>query len=194
MPIPDQSAQAPVAAAPGPGADYPGIDPARESGLERLCRWASRLALIALVLIIGLDILTRSVFNYSLEIADELGGYLLAAITFLALAVTRAHEGFHRVEFLYDRLGARGRLIAALLFDLLALLLALLLSVYLLRFVHSTWVSDAVAPTRLMTPLWLAQLPMVLGMLAYFVSALRGVMGRWSALRSTPSAANPGRA
>jgi hypothetical protein len=35
---------------------------------------------------------------------------------------------------------------------------------------------------------------MVLGMLAYFVSALRGVMGRWSALRRTPSAANTGRA
>jgi TRAP-type C4-dicarboxylate transport system permease small subunit len=189
-----QSSVATTPAAPDSTGDHPGIDPARESGLERLCRWACRVALIALILIIGLDILTRSVFNYSLEIADELGGYLLAAITFLALAVTRAHEGFHRVEFLYDRLGPRGRLIAALLFDLLALLLALLLSVYLLRYIHATWVSGAVAPTRLMTPLWLAQLPMVLGMLAYFVSALRGVMGRWSALRRMPSAANPGRA
>jgi TRAP-type C4-dicarboxylate transport system permease small subunit len=125
--------------------------------------------------IVGGDIFTRSVLNFSFEISDELGGYILAALCFFGLAVTRAHDGFHRVEFVLDRLHLRGRLLAGILFDLVALALALLLAAYLLRYVHATWESGSVAPTRLMTPLWIAQLPLVLGMLAYAFGLIRGL-------------------
>jgi TRAP-type C4-dicarboxylate transport system permease small subunit len=154
-----------------------------EAWFERACRHLCRWALLLMVLIVAIDIFTRSVLNFSFEIADELGGYFLAAISFLALSVTRAHDGFHRVEFLYDQLGPRNRAIASLVFDLVAMTLATILLIYLVRYVHATWESGSVAPTRLMTPLWLAQMPLVVGLVAYCLSLLRGIIGKWLTIR-----------
>jgi TRAP-type C4-dicarboxylate transport system permease small subunit len=154
-----------------------------EAWFERACRHLCRWALLLMVLIVAIDIFTRSVLNFSFEIADELGGYFLAAISFLALSVTRAHDGFHRVEFVYDQLGPRNRAIASLVFDLVAMTLATILLIYLVRYVHATWESGSVAPTRLMTPLWLAQMPLVVGLVAYCLSLLRGIIGKWLTIR-----------
>ena len=65
-----------------------------ESILERLCKFVCVGALVVMILVIGLDILTRSLFNFSFEISDELGRYMLVTITFLSLPSARSRTAF----------------------------------------------------------------------------------------------------
>lgn len=154
--------------------------------VEKGCLALSQVAILILIAVVGIDVLTRSLLNYSFEVADELGGYMLVVIAFFSLAVCQAHDGFHRVEFVIDNLSARSRIIARIIYDAVALALALLLAWHLWAFVSNSWTSGSEAPTRLMTPLWLAQLPMVLGMLAYVVSLCATIVRYAGLLRTMP--------
>ena len=51
-----------------------GARPIAESIVERLCKYVCVAALVVMLAVIGLDIITRSLFNFSFEISDELGG------------------------------------------------------------------------------------------------------------------------
>ncbi|MFT2520739.1 TRAP transporter small permease subunit, partial [Escherichia coli] len=76
---------------------------------------------LVMLAVIGTDIFTRWAFNFSFQISDEIGGYMLATITFLSLSVCQVNDSFHHVEILQARLSERGRALSALLFDLLTL-------------------------------------------------------------------------
>ena len=45
-----------------------------ETIVERFCKLACVAALVVMLIVIGTDILTRSLLNFSFEISDELGG------------------------------------------------------------------------------------------------------------------------
>jgi TRAP-type C4-dicarboxylate transport system permease small subunit len=79
-----------------------------ESIAERACKYACVAALVTMLLVIGTDILTRSVFNFSFEISDELGGYMLVLITFISLPVCQINDSFHHVELVQSRLSEIG--------------------------------------------------------------------------------------
>ena len=115
-----------------------------------------------MLIVIGVDILTRSLFNFSFEISDELGGYMLVVITFVSLSVCQISDSFppRRVGPV-SPLAVRPRGLA-LIFDLL-------------RFVRRSFCGSSCgwsltsfhfgdrAPTYLATPLWLPQTSMMLG-------------------------------
>src|SRR5580704_1648526 len=144
-----------------------------EGPVERLCNLACMAALVVMLAVIGTDIVTRSVFNFSFEISDELGGYMLVVITFVSLPVCQANDSFHHVEFVQARLSARGRAISRVIFDLLSLAFCVLLLWQLVRFELSSWRFDDHAPTYLATPLWIPRVAMVLGAGALCLSVLR---------------------
>src|SRR5947209_6312901 len=58
-----------------------------ESIVERICKLACVAALVVMLIVVATDILTRALFNFSFEISDELGGYLLVVIAFVSLPV-----------------------------------------------------------------------------------------------------------
>src|SRR3982074_3495747 len=93
------------------------VPPVGEGPVERLCKWASEAALIIMLVVIGADIFTRYVLNFSFEIADELGGYMLGVMTFVSLSVCQANSAFHQVELVQARLTPRGRALSAAIFD-----------------------------------------------------------------------------
>src|SRR5260370_12302882 len=113
-----------------------GVRPLRalpEGPVERLCNFACMAAWIVMVGVIGVDIITRALLNFSFEVSDELGGYMLVVITFLSLPVCQANDSFHHVEFVQSRLSARGRAISHVIFDLLSLAFCTALLWQLLR-------------------------------------------------------------
>ena len=62
-------------------------------------------ALIFLLMVMLLiEVLTRYVLNAPLSISEELGGYMLVAITFIGLAYTWKEKGHVRVVLLISRL------------------------------------------------------------------------------------------
>src|SRR5918912_158580 len=144
--VPDGSdglGHAPGALSPGAGA------------VERLCEFVCALALIGMIGLIGAEAIARNLFGFSLQVADEVGGYLLVAVSFLSLSVAQAHGAYHRVELVQARLSPRARLISEILFDLASLAASGILTWQLTRLCLNSWRAEDVAPTPLLTPLWL---------------------------------------
>ena len=155
-----------------------------EGPVETACRWLVGLALATMILVIATEILTRYFFNFSFEVADELGGYMLVAVAFFSLAVCQVNDGFHRVEFVQNALSPRAQTISRIAFDACTFVFAGLLAWQYGRLELAAWQSGNTAPTYLMTPLWLAQLPMLLGMLAFMLAIVRTIAMRVRILKS----------
>jgi hypothetical protein len=85
------------------------VPTAGASLVDTACEAICSLFLLAMIVMIGAEAIARNVFGTSLQITDEVGGYLLVALTFLSMSVAESHGGFHRVEFVQMRLSPRLR-------------------------------------------------------------------------------------
>jgi TRAP-type transport system small permease protein len=155
-----------------------------ETAVERICKFACVAALVVMLIVIGVDILTRSLFNFSFEISDELGGYMLVVISFLSLPLCQINDSFHHVELVQSRLSPFGRALSHVIFDLLSSAFGALLLWQLVRFEISSYRFADRAPTYLATPLWLPQLVMALGAAALCFSLLRTLAADIAVLRA----------
>jgi TRAP-type C4-dicarboxylate transport system permease small subunit len=156
----------------------------KESIVERACKLACVAALIVTLVVIGVDILTRSLFNFSFEISDELGGYMLVVITFVSLPVCQISGSFHHVELVQSRLSPFARAVSHVIFDLLSLAFCVLLLWQLTRFELSSYRFGDRAPTYLATPLWIPQIAMMLGAAALCFSMVRTLAADVARLRA----------
>lgn len=150
----------------------------QETIIERACRLLCELALVGMVLLICAEVVAR-LFNHSFQVADELCGYLLSALTFLSLPVALAGAAYHQVEYFYGRLDRVGKLWADLAFAGLSLLFTLVLAWQLWRLLTRSYASGVSAPTLLGTPLWIPQSMMLIG-----TAALAFTLGRIAVSRS----------
>jgi len=154
-----------------------------EGPVEWTCKVASEAALLVMLVLIAVDIATRYFFNFSFEISDEIGGYMLVAIAFLSLSACQINRSFHEVEFVQARLSPRARSISRLIFGLLSLAASALLAWQFVRLEISSWRFGDVAPSYLATPQWLPRLPMALGMIALCFSLCRTLIAEAKRLR-----------
>jgi TRAP-type C4-dicarboxylate transport system permease small subunit len=169
------------------GASSPAVhkDVLPEGPIETLCKWACETALIVMLVVIGTDIFTRWLLNFSFEVSDEIGGYMLAAITFLSLSVCQVNDSFHHVELIQARLSERGRAVSALIFDTLTLAFAVLLFWHYVRLELSSYRFGEKAPTYLETPLWIPRLVMAIGAAALCLAVVRTLLAHIRRLRAT---------
>lgn len=158
--------------------------PIGEGPLERLCKWASEAALVTMLVVIGGDIFTRYVLNFSFEIADELGGYMLVVMTFVSLSVCQVNNAFHQVEIIQARLTPRFRALSAAIFDVLSFSFAALLLWQLIRLERSSYRFGEKAPTYLETPLWIPRLAMAIGVAALVFSIAKTFLAHVRRFRS----------
>jgi TRAP-type C4-dicarboxylate transport system permease small subunit len=156
----------------------------KESIVERACKLACVAAVIVMLVVIGVDILTRSLFNFSFEISDELGGYMLVVISFVSLPVCQISDSFHHVELVQSRLSPFARAVSHIIFDVLSLAFCVLLSWQLTRFELSSFRFGDRAPTYLTTPLWIPQSAMMLGAAALCFSMVRTLAADVARLRA----------
>jgi TRAP-type C4-dicarboxylate transport system permease small subunit len=147
-----------------------------EGPVERVCAVLCEVAIAIMLVVIGLDVFTRAVFNYSLEISDEMGGYMLVLITFVSMSVCQIDGAFHHVEFVQARLSPFGRTVSRLVFDLVSLAAGIILLWQMVRLEMLSWHSGDTAPTYLATPLWLPRMVMLIGILALCLSLVRTIL------------------
>ena len=126
--------------------------------------WLSELVMLAMVALITTEIVSRTFFDFSLEISDEVSGYLLVAITFLGVSASMRSGVMFRVEFVINLLPPIGKTTAMLVLYLLSLGFAAVLDYQLIRLVISSYERAVVANTLLATPQYLPQLIMPIGM------------------------------
>lgn len=156
-------------------------------GVVRFCEIAAILALVGMVAVITVDVITRNFFHFSFQVSDEFSGYFLVVATFLAMPVALASDAFHKVQFLEHSLGPKARVKLQIVVVMLSLAVCCVMEWSLIRFVVLSYYSGSIAMTDLMTPLWLPQLamPVGLGLLSIVMAALLVV--KVAQLRAMPS-------
>jgi TRAP-type C4-dicarboxylate transport system permease small subunit len=159
-----------------------------EGPVEWTCKVACEAALVIMLVLIAVDIVTRAVFNFSFEVSDEVGGFMLVVICFLSLSPCHVNGSFHQVEFMQAQLSPRARSVSQLIFGLLSLAACGLLAWQFIRLEMSSWRFGDVTPSYLSTPLWLPRLPMALGMIALSFSLMRTIVAEAKRLRQLTAA------
>jgi TRAP-type C4-dicarboxylate transport system permease small subunit len=149
-------------------------------GSEAVCS----LFLLAMIVMIGAEAIARNIFGTSLQVTDEVGGYLLVALTFLSMSVAESHGAFHRVELVQMRLSPSARLISQIIFELISLAACALVTWQLVRLVLNSWRAEDVAPTPLATPLWMPQTSMGVGMALLCFALMRTIAAKVRVLRA----------
>ncbi|MFM0007039.1 TRAP transporter small permease [Paraburkholderia dipogonis] len=142
----------------------------RQGWLEWVFLWLCKLIILAMIGIIGTELVTRNLFGFSFQLSDEFGGYLLAALAFFSLCVCQANGYFHRVDFVQARLSELGQALSAVLFDLISLLFSVIMFWQMFLLEQGSWRSGELASTILMTPLWIPQLTLPIGAAALCIS------------------------
>jgi len=153
------------------------------SAIDVVSEAVCSLFLLAMIVMIGAEAIARNVFGTSLQVTDEVGGYLLVALTFLSMSVAESHGAFHRVELVQMRLSPSLRIVSQIVFDLMALAASVLVSWQLIRLTLNSWHAEDVAPTPLATPLWLPQASMGLGMVLLCLALTRTIAAKVIVLR-----------
>jgi len=148
----------------------------RTGWVERTCELLCEVALVVMIVLISAEVIGRTFFGVSFEMSDEIGAYLLVAITFLSLSVCVVKNAFHYVEFVQGRLSPAARVISLVFFDVLALGCSLIILWQLVRLEWISWNSGDVSASWLMTPLWLPRLSMPIGMLAMVITLTKATI------------------
>ena len=166
----------------------------REDRVEWFFRWMTQIVVVLLMVIIGAEIVVRSVFGGSLQFTTELGGFGLVALTFLSMSTCQVNHAYHRVHFLDSRLSARGRAVLRLVFDVLSLIVTLVLVWQFARFEIISYKSGDVTSSNLMTPFWIPRAFMVIGVAALAATLVRTIAGDVRRLRAAGAAGATGSA
>ncbi len=144
--------------------------------VERVCDVLAKLSLVAMMVIIGGEVVLRSTLHYSWQGTDEVASYLVVAITFLSLATCQAHRGYHELQLVKGRLSPRGRALLDAALHLICLIAALVLLWQFSRLVLNSWKSGDVSLTNLTVPYWIPQLAMPLGIAAFCLALVKEIV------------------
>ena len=129
-----------------------------------------------LMVMLLVEVLTRYILRSPLSIAEELGGYLLVAITFMGLAYTWKERGHVRVTLLINRLPHK----LAYLFRFITLLLATLFSIPLIKACYDL-ISDSLlfesrSGSWMRTPLAYPQTILLIGAVMLFLQLVAEII------------------
>jgi TRAP-type C4-dicarboxylate transport system permease small subunit len=121
--------------------------------VQRVLAWAFGSIFVALSAVVTVETLARKVFNYSIQGADELGGYALAAGSVIAFSLALIGRNHIRVDVFHERFPRRMQAwLNAMSYVLLAVF-AVLLAVVAFKVITDTLAYRSTAPTPWQTPL-----------------------------------------
>lgn len=119
--------------------------------------WISGLCLIAIVLLVGTELICRNLFHFSLLVSDEFSGYLLVGCIAFGMSSSFREGSFLRVDFIYLRFRNRVKRIVDLLYGTLSIVFVGILCYQAYRLASVSFLRGSRAPTLADTPLWIPQ-------------------------------------
>lgn len=143
--------------------DSAGNQPRVARWLAQFCILMCGAALVLMAVGISAEIVSRNVFHYSMQSVEELTGYMIVLVTFLAMAVAMYENALFRVQFVLDRLSPGLRLWAEVLFLLIFAGFLVVIDYQSIQLVIGSYEGGYVASTLLATPLYLPQLLIPIG-------------------------------
>ena len=157
----------------------------RDTFAGRLARWVMawcELLIVVMMLVIAIDVFSRTVFNYTWQMSEEIAGYLLVALVFSSLSLGVRDGTLLRVDFLYARGSERTQRRFDIAFALLGMAFAAIWTWQLGRLVWSSYTRETASNGVLAIPLWMPQIVMPVGT-AVLTLALLGFA--WRLLRAS---------
>ena len=151
-----------------------------EKWLSGLGAFLSSLFIIVLVLLILTEIFSRTLLNKSTMIADEYSGYFYLASVFLGLGYTFSQKGHIRINILTTRLSKTkqnyfdifaGTITFAVVSFIFYRVILMCLDAYNFDILYEG-VSE--------TPIYLTQIPMIVGSFIFAISVLAFTLKRFS--------------
>lgn len=162
--------------------------------MDRLLRLSDRLSdvggvlsgamICAGVCLVAAEIVVRTFFSSTLYITEEYSGYLMAALTFLALGYTLRHKGHIRMTFLHHVLKARSRLVLEMICLAVGFAFLLLLTWVTARFFLDTLASGTQSMQISETPLAIPQFFLPVGAFIMMVQFASEFMRTLAAFRA----------
>ncbi|WP_251977711.1 TRAP transporter small permease subunit [Salinicola avicenniae] len=154
------------------------------NGVARyISRWAARLIgllLMAVVVMVIAEVVSRKLLGHSFEGVHEYAGYVLAVLSSWGLSHTLIERAHIRIDVGYSRLPVAGRAALDLLSILAVNLVGWMIVVHAWPVFDTSLSNQTTANTPLSTPLWIPQLVWVLGYtwfaLAAALLALRALL------------------
>ena len=129
------------------------------------------VAIAVLAVLISVDIIGRDFFGASIQGTDEIGGYVLAFVGSLGMALTLLRRGHPRIEIFF-------RFFPRILRDSLHALAQLAMAAFAVFMAWHAWSElqttlrfGAITNTPLQTPLWVPQAVWLTGMLFFALTA-----------------------
>ncbi len=138
----------------------------------------SSVLILALVALITVEIIGRSLFDYSTMLADEYSGYFFLASVFLGLAYTFRENGHIRITIITSKLSSNIKRWADILSGLMLLAMLFFALYYSWNFMIESKEMEMVSEGVSETPLYLTQIPIVVGLSIFSVAVVAFILKR----------------
>jgi TRAP-type C4-dicarboxylate transport system permease small subunit len=141
-------------------------------GIAVVLALVAGVAVAVLSVLIVFDIVARSLFRFSLQGTDELGGYTLALTGSLGLAYTLMRRGHPRIDIGFRFFPSRMRQVLHVLALAALTGFALFMTQHAVDELRGTLAFGTITNTPLQTPLWVPQIFWVAGTGFFALTAL----------------------
>lgn len=134
------------------------------------------VCVVAMMIATTGDVIARYAFNRPSMWADEIASYLLIAIVFLGLAENLRQGSHIRIDVVTNLLSPRVRVVLEVIAYAVGTVFAVVLIAGTWTRFDNFWMRRVVSDSPLMTPLWIAMVPVVLGAVVLGVAMVWGFM------------------
>lgn len=159
------------------------IDRMVASAAHGLCA-VGFVCVVVMMALTTTDVVARYAFNSPTLWADEMASYLLIAIVFLGLAQNLRSDGHIRIDVVTNLVAPRVRRVLEAFAFAVAILFAIILVAGTWTRFHNFWTRNTLSDSPLMTPMWIAMVPVVIGAVVLCVTAVWGFIASVHALAS----------
>ena len=128
--------------------------------------------LMVLMFMILIEVLTRYILQSPLSVAEEYGGYMLVAITFLGLGYTWKERGHVRVEWVINALSLKVQSWLRLITLIMATAFALIMIKASYDLVSYSYLFGTRSGSWLRTPLIWPQIVLIIGAVLLFIQLI----------------------
>ncbi len=151
-----------------------------EKGLSGLGALLSSISIICLVLLILLEIFLRSFLGKSTMLADEYSGYFYLASVFLGLGYTFSQKAHIRINILTTRLSKKAQKYLDIFAGSVTFCVISFIFYRVILMTLDAYNFDILSEGVSETPIYLTQIPMVVGSFIFAISILAFITRRIS--------------
>lgn len=142
------------------------------------------IATVVMAFLLAGNTIARYLFDSPVAFAEEYTAYLVIMITFLPLAYTQRKNGHIEVDIIINKLPDKTRLILGILTDNLTLVVSILMIWYGIILTIKSFQHNVLSQTIMMTPLWIPQMVIVVGLIAFVLEEVFSLKSKVGELRN----------